>query len=110
MPRRPTYVLQDADEGNAVRVRVNFTDDAGNSETLTSAATGVVVPAPVPVVEVTAHSAHSTDSADGSVPEHAVLSQWGSVHVRAEVQRGTQVRLQLCHPGGARLHGHGRDD
>ena len=48
-----TYVLQDADEGNAVRVRVNFTDDAGNSETLTSAATGVVVPAPVPVVEVT---------------------------------------------------------
>ena len=32
---------------------MNFTDDAGNSETLTSAATGVVVPAPVPVVEVT---------------------------------------------------------
>ena len=34
-----TYTLVDADEGKAVRVRVTFTDDAGNEETLTSAAT-----------------------------------------------------------------------
>ena len=37
-----TYTLVDADEGVAVSVRVSFTDDAGNEETLTSAATDVV--------------------------------------------------------------------
>ena len=40
-----TYTLADADEGNAIRVRVSFTDDAGNAETLTSAATDAVVAA-----------------------------------------------------------------
>ena len=34
-----TYTLADADEGKAIAVRVSFTDDAGNSEELTSAAT-----------------------------------------------------------------------
>ena len=38
-----TYTLVDADEGSTIRVRVSFTDDAGNSETLTSAATSAVV-------------------------------------------------------------------
>ena len=37
-----TYTLVDADAGAAVRVRVSFTDDAGNEESLTSAATDVV--------------------------------------------------------------------
>ena len=37
-----TYTLVDADEGKTVRVRVSFTDDAGNEETLTSAATDTV--------------------------------------------------------------------
>ena len=32
----------DADEGKAIKVRVSFTDDAGNEETLTSAATAAV--------------------------------------------------------------------
>ena len=35
-----SYTLADADEGKTVKVKVNFTDDAGNEETLTSAATG----------------------------------------------------------------------
>ena len=34
-----TYTLLDADEGKAIRVRVSFTDDGGNDETLTSVAT-----------------------------------------------------------------------
>ena len=34
-----TYTLAEADEGKAVSVKVSFTDDAGNDETLTSAAT-----------------------------------------------------------------------
>ena len=37
-----TYTLADADEGKAISVAVSFTDDAGNAETLTSAATAVV--------------------------------------------------------------------
>ena len=42
-----SYTLTDADEGKAIRVRVSFTDDAGNDEILTSAATATVEPEPV---------------------------------------------------------------
>ena len=41
-----TYTLKDADEGKTIQVRVTFTDDAGNTETLTSAATAEVAGAP----------------------------------------------------------------
>ena len=41
-----TYTLASADEGKTVKVRVSFTDDAGNEETLTSAATDEVAPGP----------------------------------------------------------------
>ena len=41
-----TYTLITADEGKAIKVRVSFTDDAGNGETLTSAATDAVAAAP----------------------------------------------------------------
>ena len=37
-----TYTLQATDLGKIIKVRVTFTDDAGNEETLTSAATDVV--------------------------------------------------------------------
>ena len=43
-----TYTLVAADEGKAIKVQVGFTDDAGNEETLTSAATGAVSAAPTP--------------------------------------------------------------
>ena len=42
------YTLAAADEGRAIRVTVSFTDDAGNSEELTSAATDPVAAAPTP--------------------------------------------------------------
>ena len=41
-----TYMLVDDDEGRTIQVRVTFTDDVGNEETLTSAATAAVAPAP----------------------------------------------------------------
>ena len=41
-----SHTLADADEGKTVKVRVSFTDDAGNEETLTSAATAAVDAAP----------------------------------------------------------------
>ena len=37
-----TYILVDADLGTTIKVKVSFTDDASNSETLTSAATAAV--------------------------------------------------------------------
>ena len=43
-----TYTLVAADEAKAVKVQVSFTDDAGNEETLTSAATDAVSAAPTP--------------------------------------------------------------
>ena len=39
-----TYVITDADVGKAIKVRVSFTDDAGNAESLTSDA--VTIPGP----------------------------------------------------------------
>ena len=44
-----TYTLTDADQGKTIKVRVSFDDDAGNEETLTSAATAEVVAAPPPL-------------------------------------------------------------
>ena len=41
-----TYALVDADAGKAIKVRVSFTDNRGNLETLTSAATGAVAALP----------------------------------------------------------------
>ena len=41
-----TYTLGSADLGKTIKVRVSFTDDEGNSETLTSATTAAVVPPP----------------------------------------------------------------
>ena len=41
-----TYSLVDADEGKTIKVKVSFTDDAGNDETLTSAATAAVAARP----------------------------------------------------------------
>ena len=40
-----TYTLSNSDEGKAIRVRVSFTDNAGNEESLTSAATAAVAAA-----------------------------------------------------------------
>ena len=42
----PTYTLAAADEGKAITVRVSFTDDAGNEETLSSTATASVAAEP----------------------------------------------------------------
>ena len=41
-----TYTLVPADKGKTIKVRVNFTDDADNEETLTSAATAAVAASP----------------------------------------------------------------
>ena len=41
-----TYTLADSDEGMAIKIKVSFTDDAGNEETVTSEATVAVAAKP----------------------------------------------------------------
>ena len=48
-----SYILTSNEEGDTIQVRVSFTDDADNAESLTSAATVAVVAAPTPEVVVT---------------------------------------------------------
>ena len=57
-----TYTLVDSDEGKAIKVRVSFTDDAGNAESLTSSATPAVAAAPAPL---TAEFLDTPSSHDG---------------------------------------------
>ena len=45
--RGSSYTLADADAGKAIKVRVSFTDDVGNAESLTSAATAAVARPPL---------------------------------------------------------------
>ena len=45
----PAYTPVAADEGERLKVRVSFTDDAGNAESLTSASTDAVAARPVPL-------------------------------------------------------------
>ena len=55
-----TYRLVSADEGKTIKVRVTFTDDAGNAESLTSTATTPIAaqPAETPAVLLTASFAN----------------------------------------------------
>ncbi len=58
-----SYTLVAADQGKVIKVRVSFTDDAGNAESLTSAATAAVAAAPSPLTA----SIHSPPAShDGS--------------------------------------------
>ena len=69
-----TYTLVDADEGKTIQVRVTFTDDQDNAETLTSAATVEVAAAP-------------PRSPHGQLPGRALLPRRGQfLHLRAALQ------------------------
>ena len=58
-----TYTLTASEEGDSIQVRVEFEDDQGNQESLTSVATGTVAAKPVPL---TASFSNLPDSHDGS--------------------------------------------
>ena len=58
-----TYTLAAADEGKVVTVRVSFTDDAGNAESLTSGATDAV--GGLPSLPLTARLENTPQSHDG---------------------------------------------
>ena len=76
-----TYTLADADAGKTVKVQVSFTDDAGNDETLPSAATAAVA-APEPPARptgLTAEVSHDSvtltwdDPNDDSITGYVIL-------------------------------------
>ena len=60
-----TYDLVSADEGQTIKVRVTFNDDAGNAESLTSAATTAVAARSTPAVLLTASFANVPADHDG---------------------------------------------
>ena len=116
-----TYTLVDADEGQTIRVKVSFTDDADNDESLTSAATETVLARPnraaaglptisgTPQVEQTLTADTSSITDEDGLTNVSYAHQWlagGSaiershrLHLRPDCQRaGTD------HPGPGDLH------
>ncbi|MDE2883672.1 MAG: fibronectin type III domain-containing protein, partial [Chloroflexota bacterium] len=58
-----TYTLASGDRGKAITARVSFTDDAGNAESLTSAATAAVAPPPLTASVRAAPASHDGSAA-----------------------------------------------
>ena len=67
-----SYTLVDADKGNTIKVRVSFTDDVGNDETLTSVSTAAVAAEEPPAQEPPAQPTGLT----GTVSHDAVSLSW----------------------------------
>ena len=110
-----SYTLADDDEGKAIRVRVSFTDDAGNDEELTSAATSAVAAAVVnPPLTAAIHdlpSSHNgqdaftfelrfseelvSDFSYVTVWDHALTVTGGSVTYVRRLEPGKNVRWEI---------------
>ena len=87
-----THTLADADEGKAIKMRVSFTDDGGNDETLTSAATDAVA-APEPPASPTGLSATAShdsvtlswdDPGGDSITGYVILRRNRDIHAEGE--------------------------
>ena len=110
-----TYTLADDDEGKAIRVRVSFTDDAGNDEEMTSAATSAVAAAVVnPPLTAAIHDLPSfhngqdaftfelrfseelvSDFSYVTVWDHALTVTGGSVTYVRRLEPGKNVRWEI---------------
>ena len=106
-----SYTLTDSDEGKAIRVKVSFTDDVGNEETLPSAATAVVASAPTPL---TAQFLDTPSSHDGqaaftfemrfseefglsykTLRDHVFTVTGGEVTEARRLEQGSNVRWEI---------------
>ena len=114
---RSTYALVAADEGKTVKVRITFTDDAGNDESLTSAPTATVTASNTPAtgeptITGTAQvgetlTANTTGIADSDGLINATFTyQWladdtditdatGSTYTLAAADEGETVKIRL---------------
>ena len=80
-----TYTLADADAGKTIKLRVSFTDDAGNEETLTSAATATVA-ATVPAQPTVLTVAKGSQIQELNISWQAPTSDGGSAVTGYKVQ------------------------
>ena len=105
-----TYTLADADEGKAIKVQVSFTDDAGNDEALTSAATATVGRPPLTATVHDKPSSHDGSAAftfelrfsediEGlsytTLQEHAFTVTRGSVSKVRRLEPGKNARWEI---------------
>ena len=114
-----TYTLVDADEGEAIKVRVSFTDDRGHQETLTSTATAAVAARPnsaaagAPTVSGTAQvgqtlSASTSGISDSDGLNNATFAyQWlssrdteisgetGSTYTLVDADEGEAIKVRV---------------
>ena len=106
-----SYTLVAADEGNAIKVAVSFTDDAGNEESVTSSATAAVTPPPVTATIHDEPSSHDGIAAFtfelrfsespaasfgfATVQNHAFTVIGGSVSNVRRLEPGKNVRWEI---------------
>ena len=106
-----SYTLVAADEGKVIRVTVSFTDDAGNAETLTSAATTAVAQPPLTATTHDAPESHDGATAFtfklrfsespaasfgfATVQNHAFTVTGGSVSNVRRLEPGKNVRWEI---------------
>ena len=103
-----TYTLTDSEEGKTIKVRVSFTDDGGNEEESTSAATNPVA------VPLTGSFHDAPDSHDGSSPftfelrfseelklsykklkNHAFTVTGGTVQKAQRIEKPSNIRWRI---------------
>ena len=99
---RSTYTLADADEDKAIKVKVAFTDDAGNDETLISAPTAGVEAASGPLTGFSLLDASNQTKPLANLEEGHEVSladpAGGSYAIRADIKPGStvgSVKLEL---------------
>ena len=96
-----SYALVDADVGSTIKVRVSFTDDAGNEETLTSMATGEVAAAVLTEPPGAPLNLTGTANSDGGVtlswdaPAQDAASVTGYEILRHRPEQGEPMLLIL---------------
>ena len=104
-----TYTLADTDEAKAIKVEVSFTDDVGNDESLTSAATDAVAARPnslatgAPTISGTAQVGETLTANTSGIADDDGLSnvQYEYQWLADDAEIAGSCRLDL-HPGSRR--------
>ena len=105
-----SYTVADADAGKAIKVKVSFTDDVGNAESLTSAATTAVARPPLTATVHNKPSSHDGSNAfmfelrfseniEGfsymTLQEHALTVTGGTLPNVRRLEAGQNVRWEI---------------
>ena len=94
-----TYTQADSDEGKAIKVKVSFTDDANNEETLTSAATAAVAARPnspatgLPTISGTAQVGQTLTADVSSIADADGLTNVSYIYQWVRSDNGTDADI-----------------